>query len=100
MIIFQTRETHQKEFEVGKYLRLKEDKSKQEIEKERRLKKEKKDQAIKDYEQKKKDKKPINEDEEVKNLGLDEFDFYHYLDIMGIDQGMQQALLEQQEDEH
>ena len=100
MIVFQTKNTEEKEIEVGEQVRAKAELVKKENEKMREEHRQKRNQARKDFEEKRRLKQKINESEEVKKLGLDKFNFGDYLDHMGNNKDLQSALLEQQEMDH
>ena len=100
MIIFQTKEHAIKDPELGFSLRAKEKAARKHIDEKVQEKKEKRMAAIKEYEDKKKNKKYMNQREEAKKLGLDEFDYDQYLDHLAANQLVQEALIEQQQEEH
>jgi len=82
MIVFQTKNTEEKEIEVGEQVRAKAELVKKENEKLREEQRQKRNQARKDFEGKRRLKQKINEAEEVKKLGLDKFNIGDYLDHM------------------
>ena len=82
MIVFQTKNTEEKEIEVGEQVRAKAELVKKENEKLREEQRQKRNKARMDFEGKRRLKQKINEAEEVKKLGLDKFNIGEYLDHM------------------
>ena len=82
MIVFQTKNTEEKEIEVGEQVRAKAELVKKENEKLREEQRQKRNKARNDFEGKRRLKQKINEAEEVKKLGLDKFNIGDYLDHM------------------
>lgn len=83
MIIFQSKPTDDKEIEVGEPVRAKAEQVKKDNERVREDQRQKRNQARNDFLEKRRLNQKINEEEEVKKLGLDEFNFGDFLDHVG-----------------